>query len=57
MSGTEPEVIIDPADTTRRHDFRKQHLVVLDGRVLYEAQDRAEALVWLDGYRAGKAAS
>lgn len=52
----EPEVVIDPADTSRRHDFRKQHLVVLGERVLYEACDRAEALVWLDGFMHGQRA-
>ncbi len=53
MSAYEPQVILSPDDTTRRHESRKDHLVKLGDTVLYEASDRAEALTWRDGFVAG----
>jgi len=47
------EVIENPDDGTRRHTFRREHLVKLDGVTVYLAGDRSEALVFAEGLRLG----
>ena len=53
MNESRVAVMEDPNDGTRRHVFRRQHLVLLDGKEVYLAGDRPEALVFAQGLELG----